>query len=141
MIDGSDVAEIVGLYARYCHHFDNRDAAAAADCFAEDCAFVTSNQALAGRDAVLEYAQLCADTRPLTRHQTTDHLVESIDGRADAARARAYFTFSFLEDGVLVPVVTGIYEDEFVKADGRWWITRHEVRVDGPPARPVPPFG
>jgi hypothetical protein len=30
-------------------------------------------------------------------------------------------------------MLTGVYENEFVKADGRWRIDRHRGLADGPP--------
>src|SRR5207237_1313918 len=102
----------------------NGDADLVADCFAEDCVYETGRKTHEGREAVRRYVGELADEMPGQRHQTTDALIEAVPGRADAARGRAYYVFSLVDDGHLRTVLTGAYENEFVKVDGGWRIQR-----------------
>jgi uncharacterized protein (TIGR02246 family) len=124
-LPADDRLEILALYARYCHASDTNDIDRVAACFAEDCIFESAKGRYEGRAAVRAFAAQLAAEMPGQRHQTTDHLIEPIAQRPDAARGRAYYTFSLVREGRLATVVTGVYENEFAKLGGRWYIQRH----------------
>jgi SnoaL-like domain len=137
MLSADDRLEILGLYARYCHGFDTADSDAVAACFSEGCVFQTGRKTHEGRQAVRSYVAELAAELPGQRHQTSDALIEEIPGRPDAAHGRAYYFFSQVLEGRLVPIMTGVYESEFARVDGRWVIDRHRGIADGLPSRPA----
>jgi 3-phenylpropionate/cinnamic acid dioxygenase small subunit len=67
---------------------------------------------------------------PRTRHVTTNHQIH-FEG-PDAARMRSYFTvLQETAPGQLEAIITGTYEDRFVRADGHWRFAERRETVTG----------
>ena len=105
----------------------------AAQQFTDDAVMTFSGRTATGRDGI--FAMLSSinhdsdpahsDEPPVTKlrhHVTTSQIV--VDG--DEAAGRSYFII-FTNNG---PYHAGVYMDRFRKVDGRWLISRREVRVD-----------
>ena len=87
-----------------------------------------------GRDAVRRlYAgatRLHANGTPLTRHVTTNVIVEVDDAAGTAATRSAYTVFQRTERLPLQPIICGRYHDTFQRIDGRWWFDTRVMLVD-----------
>ena len=67
---------------------------------------------------------------PLTKHVTTNLLIEVADDGATAT-CRSYYTVLQKTEGApLQPIIAGRYHDEFAKRDGQWRFTRRHMIVD-----------
>ncbi len=87
-----------------------------------------------GREQVLGMyeaaTRLYDDGTPLTRHVTTNAIIE-IDDAARTGSARSYYTvFQRTENLALQPIVCGRYHDTFHRVDGRWWFDTRVLLVD-----------
>ncbi len=85
-----------------------------------------------GREQVLGMyeaaTRLYDDGTPLTRHVTTNAIIEVEDG---AGSARSYFTvFQRTDSLALQPIICGRYHDTFRRIDGRWWFDTRIMLVD-----------
>jgi 3-phenylpropionate/cinnamic acid dioxygenase small subunit len=70
-----------------------------------------------------------ADGTLMTRHLTTNVLVD-IDEAADTATARSTFVvFQATADVPLQPIVTGRYRDRFARTDGTWHFAQREMTI------------
>jgi len=87
-----------------------------------------------GRDAVRRlYAaatRLYENGTPLTRHVTTNVIVEVDDEAGTAATRSAYTVFQRTERLPLQPIISGRYHDTFQRIDGRWWFDTRVMFVD-----------
>ena len=87
-----------------------------------------------GRDAVRRlYAgatRLYENGTPLTRHVTTNVIVEVDDDAGTAATRSAYTVFQRTERLALQPIIAGRYHDTFQRIDGRWWFDTRVLFVD-----------
>ena len=67
---------------------------------------------------------------PLTRHVTTNSIIE-VDEEAGTASARSSYTvFQRTEKLSLQPIIVGRYHDSFRRIDGRWWFDTRVILVD-----------
>ena len=67
---------------------------------------------------------------PLTKHVTTNLLIEVADDGATAT-CRSYYTVMQKVEGTdLQPIISGRYRDEFAKRDGQWEFARRHMIVD-----------
>ena len=59
----------------------------------------------------------------------SSHVVTAVDGDADAARARLYMCELRQEaDGGRWSNAFGVYHDDYVRRDGRWWFARRRYQ-------------
>jgi 3-phenylpropionate/cinnamic acid dioxygenase small subunit len=90
--------------------------------------------AIVGADAVRDlYAgtnKVHPDGTLLTRHLTTNVIVD-IDEDGGTATARSSFVvFQATPSVPLQPVVAGRYRDRFARIDGAWWFAEREMGVE-----------
>lgn len=87
-----------------------------------------------GRDAVRRLygaaTRLYENGTPLTRHVTTNVIVEVDDAAGTAATRSAYTVFQRTERLALQPIISGRYHDTFQRIDGRWWFDTRVMLVD-----------
>jgi hypothetical protein len=87
-----------------------------------------------GRDAVRRLfgaaTRLYENGTPLTRHVTTNVIVEVDDAAGTAATRSAYTVFQRTEKLALQPIISGRYHDTFRRIDGRWWFDTRVMLVD-----------
>lgn len=76
------------------------------------------------------YTRRFDDGTPLTKHVTTNHILE-VDETAGTATCRSYFTvFQQTETLGLQPVIAGRYHDEFAVIGGAWYFTKRYMITD-----------
>jgi len=87
-----------------------------------------------GRDAVrgmYEVAtRLYENGTPLTRHVTSNVIVEVDDDAGTAATRSSYTVFQRTERLALQPIIVGRYHDSFQRIDGRWWFDTRVMFID-----------
>jgi|TARA_R110002072_G_scaffold127330_3_gene264734 3-phenylpropionate/cinnamic acid dioxygenase small subunit len=131
-----DSRQIENLIYRYAEHIDNGDLEAVAELFRE-AEIVSSDHdsRLAGFDEVLKMYQLSCRLHettgtPLTKHLTTNVIIELEDSHVDAS-ARSYYTVIQATASLpLQPIISGRYKDRFRKVEGVWIFIRREMFVD-----------
>lgn len=87
-----------------------------------------------GGAAVMGNVPADATTRPRTRHQIINHVID-VDG--DAAHTIAYW-FAMTNNtthGQIEILYMGHYEDELARRDGRWLFTKRSVYNESQPNR------
>ncbi len=131
--DSNDRAAITGLVFRYAERLDEGDLDGVARLFAQGTFRSSLGGHYEGAGAVLaalQRAVILHDGRPLTKHVTTNLVVE-LDEEAGTATGRSYFTvFQATPTLALQPVIAGRYHDRFVRADGGWRFADRFVHVD-----------
>ncbi|MDA0256271.1 MAG: nuclear transport factor 2 family protein [Chloroflexi bacterium] len=130
----ADRREIVELVARYNWALDvDRDAAAVADTFTDDGAFVSGNgTGGSGREGIVDYFSGGGERQrpggaPVLRHWTTNHVIE---GDGDEATHRCYILLIALGEAGARVDRTGIYRDRLRHVDGRWLFAERQVSID-----------
>jgi ketosteroid isomerase-like protein len=128
------VAESV---ARYAWAYDERDAAALADCFAPDGIWEGNLQGLhpigpyVGREAVVDFLTgFWAEQEDQRRHVFSNLVVDVED--AGRASVHAYLVLTSAESGDVRAVTTGPYRFEVLALDGIWRISRLSAGFDSP---------
>ena len=127
-----DKAEIAELIARYNFAIDHNDFQGWANCFAPEGVF----DGMIGRFAAHgELDKFTAEVKKLTaaspnlRHYVTNILTD-VKGNEAQSRCFLLMTSTTKEGGTKV-VISGEYDDQLVKRNGRWLFTRRKVLVDG----------
>lgn len=90
--------------------------------------------AIVGADAVRDLYSGTNKVHPdgslMTRHLTTNVIVD-VDEAQDTATARSSFVvFQATPLVPLQPIVTGRYRDRFERIDGEWWFVEREMGVE-----------
>jgi uncharacterized protein (TIGR02246 family) len=122
-----DELDIHSALARYCHRCDDGDPDGVARLFAPDGVFAVPYRDLEarGRTAIAEFFHT-NQGRPEQRgkHLTTNTVIEYENGRVTLVS-----DFLFLQPAGAkpTPAMSGRYNDEFVKIDGKWLFTRRNV--------------
>jgi len=140
-----DYEEIRQLLARYCQSLDFEDGETFAECFAPDGIFegVSQTDALSGahkgRDELRAFAaSIAVYMEGHVRHSSISTLIE---GDGQTAKAISYslitrdYGLPFGKDQLpqVGLVGSGLYFDDLVKLDGRWYIARRKYRFSGHP--------
>jgi len=120
--DRLELLELVNNYARY---FDDGDGKGWADLFAPEGRFVLAGvDEFKGEEALSELVRVRNSEAPGIRHLTTNVSVRDADS---GATGTAYALVLRVRPGEPIRLRTaGLYEDEFVRVDGRW---RFHLRV------------
>jgi len=128
--------EIADLVYAYAERIDAGDFDGVADLLAHaDVTAEGADRHWRGRDEVRSlYAsgtRRYADGTPLTKHVTTNLVVE-VDDAAGTAAARSYYTVLQAVPGALAlqPIVAGRYRDRFEQVDGHWRFAARHLVVD-----------
>lgn len=127
-LTGSDIAEIEQLYARYNQGLDFRDQELLLSAFADDAVYTTGGgEAHEGKAAIAAWSAPLLEAGPTTiTHNNTSIVITPTDG---GARGRGYWILFNVEQQPPAPMMTGYYEDTFVKTANGWRIkTRSSVR-------------
>ena len=127
---------IENLIYLYAERIDSGDLEGVAELF-RDAEIVSTahNVRRSGYAEVLEMYQLScrlyeATGTPLTKHLTTNVIIE-LDENGRQASARSYYTVIQATDALpLQPIISGRYRDSFQKTGGRWHFASREMLVD-----------
>jgi len=138
-----DYEEVRQLLARYCHALDFEDGEAFADCFAPDGVFegISQEENLTGqhvgRAELQAFAAHVAEYMAgHVRHSSISSLIEG-DGTAAKAISYAHITRDYgpaFGRGQLPHVGmigSGLYFDDLIKIEGRWFFARRCFRYSG----------
>jgi len=138
-LDGTALAEIAGLYARYAHHYDSGRSQEFAALFTEDGVFrVPGREPLVGRAAIAESARRGLAALPGVQHRICTILVEPVPGDPAAATGAAYVEAVLLAPSAITFVTAGRYTDTFALEGGCWRISEHSFQAfTGPELRGV----
>lgn len=126
-----DRLQIQELLHRYCHYLDRGRWEEFAALFTPDCRLDLS-QVLGlyeGQAGVRQFGDMIASTKLFMRHMISNVV---IDGDGTRAAVRAYVTAVTGPAGTKPQQATGLYEDEFVKRDGRWLLHSRRLTLDVP---------
>jgi uncharacterized protein (TIGR02246 family) len=123
-LTAEDRLSITEVIAHFNTAMQDRDGTALANLFTDDGTFQHGTDAtVTGRPAISE---TLASTPPASGKYLTTNVI--IEGTSEAAKARCYF--ALIDDHRVAE--TGLYKDDFQKADGTWRIVRHHYRPDSP---------
>lgn len=122
----SDELAVRTTLARYCHRCDDGDFTGLAELFTPDGVFNYAGRTCTGRAAIVEFFQ-GSQARPEQRgkHLTANIAVEPAGD--DRVRVASDFLFLRRDGSRLVPAITGRYDDELVRVDGRWLFARRDA--------------
>lgn len=132
MEDSRHIENLIYLYAE---RIDHGDLEGIAELFRDAEIYSPAHDVTrTGYDEVLEMYRLSCrlhDTgTPLTRHLTTNVIID-VDDDGLSASARSYYTVIQATDSLpLQPIISGRYRDLFRKRENRWQFARREMIVD-----------
>ncbi len=130
----SDNAEIAGVFARYGHYADAKDAAGLAGLFTADGVWdLGAMGRFVGSEAIQGFVKGIPGA---SRHVTTNYVIDIATG--GTAKARSYVTLLTLDEGRPVVRGAGIYEDELVRVGCAWKIKSRKYtpwKAPAPPAK------
>jgi len=126
-----DRQDITDVLLRYATGIDRRDWPLFRTVFADDCELDYGEVgSWKGVDAVTEFMQQAHAMAGHTMHRLTNQVI-TVDG--DTAEARTYVdALIMLGDNISGVNAAGFYDDELVRTDGGWRVTRRrfiQVRV------------
>jgi len=124
-----DQLAIQQLYAKYNHAIDSGDGAGWAATFTADGKFHSGSGDFAGTEQLAGFGDGFAK-RLKARHWTNNLIIE---GDGSSATGTCYLSLLRLTPGEQPPasiLVTAIYNDTLVKADGGWKFTERTVTGD-----------
>lgn len=132
-----DRGAIENVLSRYSLAYDENDMEEMADCFTEDAVLTMRIQdgdligPFEGREAIVKLMEdSLAAQNDRRRHLTTNLIVrETGDG---AATAVSYLTLIAIQDQKLNVLSTAKYDDELVRRDGVWRLSRRHIALDLP---------
>jgi 3-phenylpropionate/cinnamic acid dioxygenase small subunit len=131
-----DSRQIENLIYRYAELIDGGDLGGVAELFRQaEIISTVHNVRRQGFDEVLQmYTLSCrlyeTTGTPLTKHLTTNVIVE-LDENGKEASARSYYTVLQATDSLpLQPIISGRYRDRFRKVDSLWQFASREMIVD-----------
>jgi ketosteroid isomerase-like protein len=124
---------IENLIATYAELVDHADFAGLGALLA-DATFTGSGAPVSGAIAIEQMFRdmlvVYDDGTPRTKHVTTNIIIDA-DEQAGTAAARSYVTVFQARSGLaLQAIMSGRYQDRFVRRDGHWRFTERRVRID-----------
>ena len=127
---------IENLIYSYAERIDRGDLKAVAELFRDAEIFSTAHDVRrSGHDEVLEMYELSCRIHestgtPLTKHLTTNVIIEVEESGKDAS-ARSYYTVIQATDALpLQPIISGRYNDRFRKTASGWQFASREMIID-----------
>lgn len=132
MEDSRQIENLIYLYAE---RIDSGDLEGVAELFRDAEIFSPAHDVTrSGYDEVLEMYRLSCrlhDTgTPLTRHLTTNVIVEVDEGGRSASARSCYTVIQATASLPLQPIISGRYHDRFRKSGDQWQFARREMVVD-----------
>jgi ketosteroid isomerase-like protein len=129
-----DSREIENLVYAYAERIDAGDFAGVGELFSHGRIEAAPGVVMEGSEQVQNLYERATrrydDGTPRTRH-VTSNVVVHVDGDAETATARAYYTVSQQTDELaLQPIIAGRYHDTFHRVADRWWFDTREIFVD-----------
>ena len=130
-----DSRQIENLIYRYAELIDSGKLEGVAELFRSGAIVSPAhNVSRNGYEEVLEMYRLSCrlhdSLTPLTRHLTTNVIIDVEEGQIIAS-ARSYYTVIQATPALpLQPIISGRYSDRFRKIDGNWQFSRREMYVD-----------
>lgn len=131
-----DSRQIENLIYQYAELIDSGNLEGVAELFRRGEIYSrVHNVKRAGFDEVLQMYQLSCrlyedSGTPLTKHLTTNVIIELEDGGLEAS-ARSYYTVLQATGSLsLQPIISGRYVDSFRKVGSRWEFAQREMLVD-----------
>jgi 3-phenylpropionate/cinnamic acid dioxygenase small subunit len=131
-----DSRQIENLIYYYAERIDSGDLEGVAELFRNaEIVSTAHNVRRTGFDEVLQMYRLScrlydSTGTPLTKHLTTNVIVE-LDENGEEASARSYYTVIQATDALpLQPIISGRYTDRFRKTGTRWHFLSREMIVD-----------
>ena len=122
-----DLREILGVLAEYGASLDQARWPDLREVFAEDAELSVFGRTHRGRDEIEAFMRAATRGKHLTG-------VPRIELDGDRARTAADFVFFRATD--LAASAAGMYRDEWVRRDGRWWLAKREIEVQMRAATP-----
>ena len=122
----ADLREILGWLAEYGASVDEQRWADLHRLWTAEAELCVFGQTHRGPDAIEAFMRRAIPGK----HITAVPRVE-----LDGERARSVADFIFFRAD-LSPFTAGVYRDEWVRRDGRWWLARREIRVQMRAATP-----
>ena len=116
----SDLREILGWLAEYGASVDEQRWSDLRALWAEDAELFVFGQTYRGADAIEAFMRRAKRGKHITA-------VPRIELDGDRARSAADYIFFATPD--LAPFSAGIYRDEWLRRDGRWWLARREIEI------------
>ena len=127
-LTADDRLAIAEVIARYCHHVDQRQWETFGELFTDDCRLDFGNVmgTFEGRDGITRFTQTIDATGVFMRHFTTNVVL-----RGDGTRVRGEtYVLAITGPTGSRMQTTGRYDDEFVKAGGRWCIRERRTTLE-----------
>ncbi len=127
-LSADDRLAIAEVLARYCHAIDRGLWEELPALFTEDCRLDFGNVmgVFEGHDGVRRFSGMLQGTGLFMRHYTTNLVL-----RGDGQRARAdSYVLAITGPAGSRSQTTGRYEDELVKADGRWRLRERRALIE-----------
>lgn len=133
-LTGQDYGEIEALYSRYNHGSDFRDDELFLSAFSEDAVIVRADGSKVEGMAALrasrpEREEGEAGSSSGRRHRTGSYLITPT---ADGAKGRAYYILMDVTTRPPTMLLSGVYEDEFVRTPDGWRIKHRFINRDMP---------
>ena len=131
-----DSRQIENLIYQYAESIDNGNLEDVAELFRHGEIYSPAhNISRTGYDEVLQMYQLSCRLHepsgtPLTKHLTTNVIIE-VSEAGTTATSRSYYTVIQATTSLpLQPIISGRYQDSFVKEAGKWRFSRREMMVE-----------
>ncbi|MEZ6069787.1 MAG: nuclear transport factor 2 family protein [Pirellulales bacterium] len=121
------------LCARYTLTLDGHDIEGWANCFTADGVFGFGDHGVRGRDKIAAYGRVHQEIG--SRHLNTSLLYE-IDSSAERATGTSSVAAAFATRQGYRVAFLGHYDDEFLKVNGKWLLSRRWVVADPFPEDP-----
>jgi len=116
----SDLREILGWLAEYGASVDEGRWSDLRALWTEDAELCVFGQTYRGPDAIEAFMRRAKRGKHITA-------VPRIEFDGDRARSAADYVFFQRPD--LAPFTAGVYRDEWLRRDGRWWLARREIEI------------
>jgi ketosteroid isomerase-like protein len=126
-LNADDITAIVNLAHEYNDAVDRQDPHAWTHTYTVDGELCSPLGNPKGHEALFEWISGVVASLSGTRHC---NLNEVVDGDGDGATMRSSYVVIGTNDAPPTPVVTGGYEDELVRANGRWRFARRVHTLD-----------
>ncbi|MBG6119934.1 MULTISPECIES: nuclear transport factor 2 family protein [unclassified Sphingobium] len=125
-----DLAAITAAIVQYSRAMDERRWDLMEAVFVEEAEIILNGKRFAGRARGIAAIRACIECCRLTHHANTNiHAV--IDGDTASVRHNIRAWHAGGKNGDVIFEALGIYEDEFVRRDGRWLMRRRSETTPG----------